>query len=687
LQSHAVSTSKSEETSLPSSKLDQVCINTIRFLAVDAVEKANSGHPGLPMGAAAMAYVLWTKFMKYHPRNPRWPNRDRFVLSAGHGCMLLYSLLFLTGYDLSLDDIKQFRQWGSKTPGHPERLLDAGIETTTGPLGQGFGNGVGMAIAGKHQAAHFNQPDQALVDYTIYGLVSDGDLMEGVASEAASLAGHLGLDNLIYLYDNNHVTLEGPTETEFTEDVGKRFESYGWFVQNLADGNDLGAVENALRAAQNEKERPSLIVARTHIGYGSPNKHDSYTAHGNPLGEAEVKLTKQNLGWPLEPTFYLPSEAVAHFRKAIDRGAKLEEDWNRQVVAYRKTQPQLAAEWDRYTRGEIGDDWKTKIPRFDVSEGSLATRQASGAVLNAIAASLPTLMGGSADLNPSTDTYLKGLGDFEKGSFNGRNLHFGVREHAMGSILNGLALSGFLAYGATFFNFSDYMRPTIRLAALMEAHSIFIYTHDSVFLGEDGPTHQPIEQLASLRAIPNLCMIRPADANETAVAWQVAIEHTDGPVVLVLTRQKLPVIDRTKYAPAQGVERGAYVLASAEGETPGILLIATGSEVSLALEAFEELKRGPVAVRVVSMPSWDLFAKQPAAYQQQVLPEEFPARLAIEAGSPFGWELYIGPRGAVIGMNRFGASAPYKVLAEKFGFTKAHVVAKAREVRQGLAAG
>jgi len=687
LESHAVTKSKPEEISLPSSELDQVCINTIRFLAVDAVEKANSGHPGLPMGAAAMAYVLWTKFMKYHPRDPRWPNRDRFILSAGHGCMLLYSLLFLTGYDLSLDDIKQFRQWGSKTPGHPERLLDAGIETTTGPLGQGFGNGVGMAIAEKHLGARFNQPDQALVDYKIYGLVSDGDLMEGVASEAASVAGHLGLDNLIYLYDNNHVTLEGPTKTTFTEDVGKRFEAYGWFVQNLADGNDIGAVERALRAAQSENERPSLIIARTHIGYGSPHKHDSYMAHGNPLGQEEVKLTKQNLGWPLEPAFYLPPQALAHFRKAIDRGAKFEEDWNQQVVAYRRIYPQLAAEWDRYTRGEIADDWKTKIPRFDVSEGPLATRQASGKVLNAVAASLPTLIGGSADLNPSTDTYLKDEGDFEKGSFNGRNFHFGVREHAMGSILNGLALSGFLAYGATFFNFSDYMRPTIRLAALMKAHSIFVYTHDSVFLGEDGPTHQPIEHLASLRAIPNLCLIRPADANETAVAWQVAIEHAEGPVVLVLTRQKLPVIDRTLYASAEGLERGAYVLGDADGEKPGILLIATGSEVSLALEAFEELKREPVAVRLVSMPSWDLFAKQSTAYQEQVLPREFPARLAIEAGSPFGWERYVGPRGAVIGMNRFGASAPYKVLQEKFGFTKAHVVAKAREVWQGMAAG
>jgi transketolase len=684
LQSHAVTTSKAETANLSPIELDQLCINTIRFLAVDAVEKANSGHPGLPMGAAVMAYVLWTRFMKYDPHHPDWPNRDRFILSAGHGSMLLYSLLFLTGYDLSLDDIKQFRQWGSRTPGHPEHQLVPGIETTTGPLGQGFGNGVGMAIAGKHLAARFNQTDQNLVDYTIYGLVSDGDVMEGVSSEAASLAGHLGLSNLIYLYDNNHVSLEGPTETAFTEDVAKRFEAYDWFVQTLPDGNDIPAVENALRAAQNEKERPSLIDVRTHIGYGSPNKHDSYTAHGNPLGQEEVKLTKQNLGWPLEPPFYLPSQALAHFRKAIDRGAELEEQWNQQVVAYRKAYPQLAAEWDRYTRGEITDDWKAKVPHFDPSEGPLATRQASGKVLNAIATSLPTLIGGSADLNPSTDTYLKGQGDFEKGSFKGRNLHFGVREHAMGSIVNGLALSGFVAYGATFFNFSDYMRPTIRLAALMDAHSIFIYTHDSVFLGEDGPTHQPIEHLASLRAIPNLCLIRPADANETAVAWRVAIEHKGGPVTLVLTRQKLPVIDRNQYASAEGLVRGAYVLASAEGEKPGILLIATGSEVSLALETFEQLKQQSVAARVVSMPSWDLFAKQPADYQDEVLPADFLARIAIEAASPFGWERYVGPRGAVIGMNRFGASAPYKVLQEKFGFTKANVLAKVQEVRQAI---
>jgi transketolase len=668
---------------LSASELDQLSINTIRFLAVDAVQKADSGHPGLPMGAAAMTYVLWSKFLRFNPRNPKWPNRDRFVLSAGHGCMLLYALLYLTGYDLSLEDIQQFRQWGSKTPGHPERLTDPGIETTTGPLGQGFGNGVGMAIAGKHLAARFNQPGHTLVDYSVYGLVSDGDLMEGVSSESASIAGHLGLDNLIYLYDNNHVSLEGPTDWAFTENVAKRFDAYGWFVQELEDGNDLAAVERALIAARAEKKRPSLIVARTHIGYGSPNKHDTYTAHGSPLGEEEVKLTKQNLGWPLEPAFYVPPEALANFRSAIDRGAKLQADWEARRSAFRSANPQLDAEWDRFVKGETSEEWKSKIPVFAPSDGAVATRQASGKVLNAIAPSLPTLIGGSADLNPSTDTYLKGLGDFQPGSYGGRNLHFGVREHAMGSIVNGLAVSGFLAFGATFFNFSDYMRPTLRLAALMEAHSIFVFTHDSIFLGEDGPTHQPIEQIPSLRAVPNLCLIRPGDANETAIAWRVAIEHRKGPVVLVLTRQKIPVLDRSKYASADGVERGAYVLAESAGREPGILLIASGSELGLAVEAFEQLKSEGLAARVVSMPSWDLFEKQSKSYREEVFPARFKARLAIEAASPFGWERYVGAQGDVIGTNRFGASAPYKVLAQEFGFTRAHVLERAHKLLEG----
>ncbi len=662
------------------SKLDQLCINTIRCLAMDAVQKANSGHPGLPMGAAAMAYVLWTRFLRHNPRNARWPNRDRFVLSAGHGCMLLYSLLHLTGYDLSLEEIKQFRQWGSKTPGHPEHLLVEGIETTTGPLGQGFTNGVGMAIAGKYLAARFNRPGHEVVDYKIYAIVSDGDLMEGVASEAASLAGHLGLDNLIYLYDNNHISIEGSTDLAFTEDRGKRFEAYGWFVQDLPDGNDLDAVDRAIRAAQAEKGRPSLIIARTHIAYGSPNKQDTAGAHGSPLGEEEVSLTKQNLGWPLEPKFYIPEEALEHFREAIDRGARADAEWQKRLEAYRREFPDLAKEWDGFVRGELPEGWKSKIPVFKPSDGPLATRQASGKVLNAIAPGLPTLIGGSADLAPSTDTLLKGVADFQKGSYSGRNLRFGVREHAMGGILNGMALSGLVPYGATFLIFSDYTRPTIRLAALMEVRSIFVFTHDSVFLGEDGPTHQPIEHLPALRAIPNLCLIRPADANETAVAWRVAIERRGGPVALALTRQSLPVFDREKFSSAEGLARGAYVMAREKGDSPEIILIASGSEVALALEACEKLSAEGVSARAVSMPSWDLFEKQPPAYKDEVLPPSVTARLAIEAASPFGWDRYVGPRGAVIGMTRFGASAPYKVLAEKFGFTAASIVRQAREL-------
>jgi transketolase len=668
---------------LDQTRLDQLCINTLRCLAMDAVEKANSGHPGMPMGAASMAYVLWTRFLKHHPRKPKWPKRDRFVLSAGHGCMLLYGLLHLTGYDLSLDDIKQFRQWGSKTPGHPENLLVEGIETTTGPLGQGFANGVGMAIAQKYLAAHFDRPGHELVDYKIYAIVSDGDLMEGVASEAASLAGHLGLDNIVYLYDDNHISIEGSTDLAFTEDRAKRFEAYGWFVQNVPDGNDLGAIEGALRAAEGEKERPSLIVVRTHIAYGSPNKQDSADAHGSPLGEEEVKLTKQNLGWPLEPTFYIPEEALAHFRKALERGEKAEAEWQKRLQAYRQVFPDLAVEWDRYVRGELPAGWAEKLPAFKPSDGPLATRQASGKVLNAIAPSLPTLIGGSADLAPSNDTYLKGLGDFSKGNYGGRNFHFGVREHAMGSILNGMALSGLLPYGGTFLVFSDYARPALRMAALMEAHSIFVFTHDSILLGEDGPTHEPVEHLPSLRAIPNLCLIRPADASETAVAWRVAIERRDGPVALALTRQKLPVIDREKYASAEGLTRGAYVLGEAKGKRPQVLLIATGSEVSVALEAYEKLSAEGVAARVVSMPSWDLFEKQAQTYRDEVLPPEVTARLAIEAAVPLGWERYVGPKGAVIGMRRFGASAPYKVLAEKFGFTAANVVKRVHELLGG----
>jgi transketolase len=594
--------------------------------------------------------------------------------------MLLYSLLHLAGYDLSLDDLQQFRQWGSKTPGHPEYLLAAGIESTTGPLGQGFGMGVGMAIAQKYLAAHFNRPGHELVDYKIYALVSDGDLMEGVASEAASLAGHLGLDNLIYLYDDNRISIEGSTDLAFTEDRGKRFEAYGWFVQSLPDGNDLVAVEQALRSAQAEKARPSLIMARTHIGFGSPNKQDTAEVHGAPLGEEEVKLTKQNLGWPLEPKFYIPEEALGHFRKALERGAQAEAQWQAVLAAYRRAFPELAAEWDRYVNGELPEGWKDKLPTFSSADKPLATRQASGKVLNAIALLLPTLLGGSADLAPSTNTLIKDAGDFSKGNYGARNFHFGVREHGMGSILNGMALSGLIPYGATFFVFSDYLRPALRLAALMEVHSIFVFTHDSIFLGEDGPTHQPIEQLPALRAIPNLSVIRPADANETTVAWRVAIEHRGGPVALCLTRQTLPIIDRAKYGPAEGLARGAYVLADCKGKAPEIILIASGSEVASVLEAYEKLSAEGVAARLVSMPCWDLFEKQPQAYRDEVLPPGVTARLGVEAASPFGWERYVGQKGAVIGINRFGASAPYKVLAEKFGFTAANIMKCAHEL-------
>ena len=669
-----------ESKSFDQTQLDQLCINTIRFLAVDGVQKANSGHPGMPMGAAPMAYVLWTRFMRYDPLKPGWPNRDRFVLSAGHGSMLLYSLLHLTGYDVPLSELQQFRQWGSKTPGHPEYRLADGIETTTGPLGQGFGTGVGMAVAEKYLAAHFNRPGHEILNYKIYGIVSDGDLMEGVASEAASLAGHLGLNNIIYFYDDNHISIEGSTHLAFTEDRATRFEAYGWFVQKLADGNDMEAIDGAIRAAQAEKERPSIIMIRTHIGYGSPNKQDTAEAHGSPLGEEEVKLTKQNLGWPLEPKFYIPEEALAHFRKAIERGEKAEAEWQTRLAEYRKAHPALAAEWDRFVKGEVPEGWTAKLPTFSSAEKPMATRQASGKVLNAISPILPTLLGGSADLAPSTNTLIKGEGDFSRGNYGARNFHFGVREHGMGAIINGMALSGLIPYGATFFIFSDYLRPTLRLAALMEVHSIFVFTHDSIFLGEDGPTHQPIEQLPALRAIPNLSVIRPADANETVVAWRVAIERRGGPVALCLTRQALPIIDRSKYGAAESLAKGAYVLADANGKTPEIILIASGSEVAPALEAHEKLTGEGVAARLVSMPSWDLFEKQPQSYRDEVLLPDVTARLAIEAASPFGWERYVGTKGDVIGMKRFGASAPAKVLAEKFGFTAANIVRRAHEL-------
>jgi transketolase len=579
-----------------------------------------------------------------------------------------------------MSELQQFRQWGSKTPGHPEHWIVPGIETTTGPLGQGFGNGVGIAIAQKYLAAHFNRPGHEIADYKVYAIAGDGDLMEGVSSEAASLAGHLRLDNLIYFYDDNHISIEGDTQLAFTEDRAKRFEAYGWFVQKLEDGNDLEAIDAAIRAAQAERGRPSIIMIRTHIGYGSPNKHDTAEAHGSALGPEEVKLTKQNLGWPLEPAFFVPDEARAHFRLAVEDGAKAEAEWQTKLDAYRQAFPELAAEWDRYTRGELPEGWQARIPTFSHTEKPMATRQASGKVLNAISPLLPTLLGGSADLAPSTNTLIKGEKDFEAGSYGARNFHFGVREHGMGAILNGMALSGLIPYGATFFVFSDYMRPSLRLAAVMGAHSIFVFTHDSVFLGEDGPTHEPIEQLAACRAIPHLCCIRPADANETGVAWRVALEHQNGPVALMLTRQVLPIIDRTRYAAAEGLEKGAYVLADAQGKTPELILIATGSEVAPSIDAYEKLSAEGIAVRLVDMPSWDLFEKQSQTYRDEVLPPEVTARLAVEAAVSFGWERYVGLKGAVHGINRFGASAPYKIIAEKLGFTGAHIAARAHEL-------
>ncbi len=656
--------------------LDQLCINTIRMLAADGVEKANSGHPGMPMGDAAMAYVLWTQFLKHNPGNPRWANRDRFVLSAGHGSMLLYSLLHVTGYPISLDDLKAFRQWGSITAGHPEYHPACGIETTTGPLGQGFGNGVGMAMAEAYLASTFNRPGFDVVDHYTYGITSDGDLMEGLASEAASLAGHLGLGKLIYLYSDNKISIEGSTDLAFTEDVGKRFEAYGWHVRHV-DGNDLEAVEGALRSAQAEQSKPSLIIARTHIGFGSPNKQDTADAHGAPLGADELRLTKEGLGWPLDRPFHLPEEALDHFRLALSRGREQEQQWQKLLDGYARVHPDLAVEWRRFLNGTLPDGWDQAIPTFQPADGPLATRSASGKVLNAVAGKLPLLIGGSADLAPSNNTHLKEYGAFSRGKAD-RNIHFGVREHAMGAVLNGMALSGLTPYGGTFLIFSDYMRPSMRLAALMEQQVIYVLTHDSIGLGEDGPTHQPIEHLASLRAIPHMTVIRPADANETAWAWRMALEQKDGPVCLVLTRQKLPVMDRSRYASAEGTARGGYILADAESGHPDIVILASGSEVSIALEAYEQLKKEGVAARVVSMPDAKRFDRQTEDYRKAVLPPAVKARIAVEAGVSQGWDKYVGEAGGIIGIDRFGASAPGKVNMEKFGFTAGNIVDRTR---------
>jgi transketolase len=668
----------------PSSKasspagLAQLAIDTVRILAVDAVQKANSGHPGMPMGAAPMGHVLWSEAMHYDPSNPQWPARDRFVLSAGHGCMLQYAYLYLTGYDVTMDDLQHFRQLHSRTAGHPEYGLLPGIEVTTGPLGQGFANGVGMAIVQQYLAAKYNQVGFPVFDYHIFAIVSDGDMMEGVSSEAASLAGTLKLGNIIYLYDDNHISIEGDTNIAFREDVAKRFEAYDWHVQVLPDGNDVKAIADAVEKAKAEKTRPSLIKIRTHIAYGSPNKVDTAAAHGSPLGAAEVKLVKEGFGFDPDKFFYVPDEVLKFYREAGDKGKKKYQEWQELYKKWKIQYPDLAAEYEAISSGKLPDGWEDKLPVFKPSKDGVATRKASGKVLNAIAADLPNLLGGSADLSPSTDTHLDGYESFSAEHKDGRNFHFGIREHAMGSILNGMALTkGFIPYGATFLIFSEYMRPPVRLACIMKIRPIFIYTHDSIGLGEDGTTHQPVEQLISLRSIPHITLIRPADANETAQAWKVAIEHSGGPVVLVLTRQNLPVIDQDVYGKASNVAKGAYILSEAKGD-PKLILMGTGSEVHLLVEAQEKLQAEGIATRVVSMPSWELFDAQDKGYRDSVFPPAVRKRLAVEAGSPIGWLKYTTDEGGVIGIERFGESAPGEQVFEEFGFTVDNVVAKAK---------
>jgi transketolase len=653
-------------------ELDQTCINTLRFLAVDSVEKAKSGHPGLPLGAAPMAYVLWDRFLRHNPHDPNWPNRDRFILSAGHGSALLYALLHVTGYDLPLEELQRFRQWGSRTPGHPEHGVTPGVEATTGPLGQGFAMGVGMAIAERHLAATLNRDQFPLVDHFTYGIASDGDLMEGIASEAASLAGTLGLGKLIYLYDDNHVSLEGPTSWAFTENVPDRFAAYGWQVLRVPDGNDLSAVESALRDARGERTRPSLICVRTHLGYGSPVQ-DTREAHGEPLGAANLRATKEKLGWPLEPTFLVPDDARAHFRLAVERGARWQSEWEALRERFRAEHPDQFRRFDAQLRGELPEGWDGALPAFGPSDGPMATRDASQKTLDALSPRLPALVGGAADLSPSTKTLLPGAPDFSASDAAGRNFHFGVREHAMVAALNGMALhGGLLPYGGTFLVFSDYARGALRLAALQQTHAIFVFTHDSVGMGEDGPTHQPIEQLASLRAIPNFTVFRPADANETIAAWRVAVRRP-GPTALVLTRQKLPILDPAAYPIASGVPRGGYVLSEAPSGRPDVVLLATGSEVALTLEAQHRLSGAGVQSRVISLPCERLFDEQPKAYRESVLPPGIP-RVSVEAGVTGGWARYVGLTGESVGIDRFGASAPGPVVQRELGLTVEHIL-------------
>ena len=654
----------------------KLCINTIRTLAMDAVQKANSGHPGAPMGLAAPAFVLWTRFLKHNPKNPDWYDRDRFILSGGHASMLLYSLLYLTGYDLSLEDIKDFRQWGSSTPGHPEFRHTPGVETTTGPLGQGFSSAVGMAMAERYMARYFNRPGHEIINHHTFVMCGDGDLMEGISSEVASLAGHLGLGKLISLYDDNKISIEGGTDLTFTEDVELRFKAFNWHVVKVDDGNDLDLISKAIREAQSETEKPSLIMLRTHIAFGSPNKQDSSDAHGAPLGDEEVRLTKRNLGWPEDMLFHVPDTALDFFRKCIDRGKNAESSWEDEFDKYTQKHPDLAKDLKKAISGILPDGWDADIPDFSKSD-PIATRAASGKVLNAIADRMPMLIGGSADLAPSNKTIITSSHDFQKQSYDGRNIRFGVREHGMGGILSGMVLhKGLRPYGGTFLVFADYMRPSIRIAALMRLPVIYVFTHDSVAVGEDGPTHQPVEHIASLRVIPGLTVIRPADALETAEAWRQAIKTTDGPVALILSRQKLPVNVRNENDSETGLSCGAYILADSQGK-PDIILIATGSEVHIALEAGKQLSQKGVSNRVVSMPSWELFEKKPKAYQDQILPQDTTPRIVVEAGHPMGWERYVGSRGAIIGITGFGASAPGGTVLEKFGFTAENIVQKA----------
>jgi transketolase len=676
-------------------ELEKKCIDTIRFLATDAIEKAKSGHPGMPLGAAPAAFTLWTKHLKHNPKNPHWPDRDRFVLSAGHASMLLYALLHLTGYDLSLDDIKNFRQWGSRTPGHPEYKHTPGVEVTTGPLGQGLANAVGMAIAEAHLATRFNREANKLVDHFTYVMAGDGDMMEGVVSEACALAGHLRLGKLIVLYDDNSVSLAGSTALTFTENIEMRFKSYGWQVQKVKDGNDVAAIDRAIKKAKKDTDRPSLIWVQSKIGFGAPSKEGTCETHGSPLGPEELKGTKAALGWPQEPLFYVPEDAQKFFRKALSRGKKSEKLWRETLLACQQKEPALATEFSRAISGEMPTDWETALVEFPAGSKDVATRKASETVMQAIAAKIPELAGGSADLNPSTFTWLKGLGDFQSPatssaglqgmvggpwSYDGRNIHFGVREHAMGSITVGLALhGGFIPYTATFLTFADYMRPPMRLAALMGLRTIFIFTHDSIGVGEDGPTHQPIEQIMNLRQVPNMTLIRPADANETLEAWRLALENTFGPTALIFSRQNLPMLDRSVCAPAVGTRRGGYILWES-APTPDLILIATGSEVAITLEAARKLAEGNIKVRIVSLPSWEIFDRQPQEYRNQVLPPQVSARIAVEAGIKLGWEHYIGLKGKIIGMESFGASAPGPVLYEKFGFTVARIIATAKEL-------